>query len=121
MMHTAPVPPSIAPLPHPKPRLPSSHLPLASPLQDDVKHLRLIIGLNSPTAREQLTRSTLLAMTAEQQEHFDSTLDRISSNLSVQRNARDLELYTKVLEVRGYLDSYSNGYGGGGMGEFGQM
>ena len=94
---------------------------LAKDYRDDVKHLRYIIGLNSPEAREQLTRSTLLAMTEEQQQHFDATVDRITANLSVQRNARDLELYTKVCEVRSYIESYNSDFGATGMGEFTQM
>ena len=94
---------------------------LAKDYQDDVKHIRLIIGLNSPSAREQLTRSTLLSMNEEQQTHFQDTLQRIGDNLSVQRNAKDLELFNKVGEVRAYVQEYFTDYGGGGMGEFAQM
>ena len=35
---------------------------------------------------------------------------RISDNLSVQRDARDLELYNKVLEIKAYLDNFDQGY-----------
>ena len=35
---------------------------------------------------------------------------RISDNLSVQRDARDLELYNKVSEIKAYLESCDQGY-----------
>ena len=55
------------------------------------------------------------------QDKFRNTLKRISDNLSVQRNARDLEIYTKVTEVGGYVEAYFTDYGAGGMGEFQQV
>ena len=39
----------------------------------------------------------------------------------MQRNARDLEIYTKVTEVGGYVEAYFTDYGAGGMGEFQQV
>jgi hypothetical protein len=92
---------------------------LAKDYRDDVKHIRYIIGLVAPEARQQLTHSTLLAMSGEQQEHFENTLKRITDNLSVQRNARDLEIYTKLLEVGQYVKAYHSDYGG--LGEFAQL
>ena len=49
-------------------------------------------------------------MTAEQKDSFSKTVTRISDNLSVQRDARDLELYNKVLEIKAYLGSFDQGY-----------
>ena len=58
-------------------------------------------------------------MTEAEQSHFERTINRIADNLSVQRNARDLELYTKTCEVREYVTHFQTDYGGGGMGEYG--
>ena len=94
---------------------------LAKDYEDDVKHIRYIIGLASASAREDLTMSTMLAMSEEQQDHFSNTIARITANLSVQRNAQDTEIYNKVCEVREAVRRYqSSGYGGG-QGEFSTM
>ena len=95
---------------------------LARDYQDDVKHLRYIIGLTSAQARLELTQSTMLAMSAEQQAKFEKTVERIAANLSVQRDARDLEIFTKVKEVQAHVKNYHRGYGGaGGQGEWDQV
>ena len=91
---------------------------LAKDYRDDVKHLRVIIGLASAEARLELTRSTLLQMNEEEQDHFARTAQRIADNLSVQRNARDAEIHQKVTEVRAYIDDYFRDHG---VGEFAQM
>ena len=86
-----------------------------------MKHIRYIIGLASASAREDLSMSTMLAMSEEQQDHFSNTIARITANLSVQRNAQDTEIYNKVCEVREAVRRYqSSGYGGG-QGEFSTM
>ena len=94
---------------------------LAKDYTDDVKHIRYIIGLASPDARQQLTERTLLAMTAEKQEHFVNTLERVADNLAVARNARDTEIREKVVEVQEYVRSYQATVDGGGQGEFARM
>ena len=82
---------------------------LAQDYDDDVKHIRCIIGLASTESRRQLTQSTLLAMTEEDQEHFVRTLERIASNLSTHRSAQDAEIYAKVVEVQEHVRSYRVG------------
>ena len=85
---------------------------LAKDYVDDVKHLRYIVGLNSAQARLELTHSTMLAMSAEQQAKFARTVERITANLSVQRDARDLELYSKTKEVQAHIQGYGRSFGG---------
>eukprot|EP00900_Chrysochromulina_parva_P019950 jgi/Chrpa1/27957/Chrysochromulina_OHIO_Genome00008715-RA len=87
---------------------------LAKDYVDDVKHLRYIVGLNSAQARLELTHSTMLAMSAEQQAKFARTVERITANLSVQRDARDLELYSKTKEVQAHIQGYGRSFGGAG-------
>ena len=87
---------------------------LAKDYEDDVKHLRYIVGLNSAQARLELTHSTMLAMSAEQQAKFARTVERITANLSVQRDARDLELYSKTKEVQAHIQGYGRSFGGAG-------
>ncbi|KAL3894645.1 MAG: hypothetical protein SGPRY_013753 [Prymnesium sp.] len=93
-----------------------SHLPraqgtyslLSKDYDEDVKLIRLIIGLNSREARKELAARSLLEMRDDDrvsetrpappaallsvispaQTHFAATIERISSNLSVQRNAQ---------------------------------
>ena len=72
--------------------------------------MRYIIGLASPEARRELTQRTVMEMSAEQKDSFANTVARIADNLSVQRDARALELYTKVSEIREYLKSFDQGY-----------
>lgn len=83
---------------------------LAKDYEDDVKWVRYIIGLSSPEARRELTERALIEMSPEQKAAFSTTVTRISDNLSVQRDARDLELYNKVLEIKAYLDTFDQGY-----------
>jgi len=83
---------------------------LARDYEDDVKWVRYIIGLSSPEARRELTERAVIEMTAEQKASFSKTVTRISDNLSVQRDARDLEIYNKVSEIKAYLDSFEQGY-----------
>ena len=83
---------------------------LARDYEDDVKWVRYIIGLSSPEARRELTERAVIEMTAEQKDSFSKTVTRISDNLSVQRDARDLELYNKVSEIKAYLESFDQGY-----------
>ena len=94
---------------------------LAKDYTDDVKHIRYIIGLASADARQQLTERTMLAMTAEKQEHFVSTLARVADNLAVARNTRDAEIHAKVVEVQEYARGYQATVDGGGQGEFARM
>ena len=79
---------------------------LSKEYENDVKHIRYIIGLSSANARHELTTQTLLAMNEEEQRDFERTVERIHSNLSVQRNARDLEIYEKVCEIQHTVESY---------------
>ena len=83
--------------------------------------MRYIIGLRSAESRRHLTFSTLLQMSEEQQEHFANTVERISGNLEVQRNARDAEIHAKVVEIKAHIEAYHRGYGRGGEGDFSQL
>jgi hypothetical protein len=47
-------------------------------------------------------------MNEEEQRNFERTVGRIHSNLSVQRNVRDLEIYEKVCEIQRTVDGYLN-------------
>ena len=89
---------------------------LARDYTDDVKHLRVIIGLASAEARTQLTRQTLLAMSADEQIKFGTTVDRIAANLATPRDARDKEIHAKVVDVQSVVASYMRDFGGSGRG-----
>ena len=86
---------------------------LAKDYEDDIKWVRYIIGLASPEARHELTERTLLDMTASQKESFANTVQRITDNLSVQRDARDLEIFNKVSEIKAQVESFDRGYSAG--------
>jgi len=84
---------------------------LATGVRDDVAHIRYIIGMDTPEARQELTRTTLLKMPAEEQEHFQETLKRITENLAFPRNDRDRELHEKVRELGDYVRQYHEDFG----------
>lgn len=54
------------------------------------------MGLSSEAARRELTKRTLLELQEEERAHFAETVQRIKDNLSVQRDAKDLEIYNKA-------------------------
>ena len=60
----------------------------------------------------------LLEMNAEAQEHFATTVDRIVDNLSVQRDARDAEIYEQVCQIQEDVRAYGKAYG---VGEYGGL
>ena len=83
---------------------------LAKDYEDDVKWVRYIIGLASPEARRELAERTLEDMSEAQRESFKTTVTRITDNLSVQRDARDLEILTKVREIEAAIASFDRPY-----------
>jgi len=91
---------------------------LAKQYTEDVKRVRYIMGLKSREARQHLTQRTLLEMSADAQEHFATTVDRIVDNLSVQRDARDAEIYEQVCQIQEDVRAYGKAYG---VGEYGGL
>jgi len=89
---------------------------LAKDYEDDVKWVRYIIGLASPEARRELAERTLEDMSEQQREAFATTVTRITDNLSVQRDARDLEILTKVREIEQAIASFDRPYSEHGYG-----
>ena len=55
-------------------------------------------------------------MSEQQREAFATTVSRITDNLSVQRDARDLEILTKVREIEQAIASFDRPYSEHGYG-----
>ncbi|KAL1508291.1 hypothetical protein AB1Y20_004403 [Prymnesium parvum] len=85
---------------------------LAKEYDEDVKLIRLIIGLASEEGRKDLTVRSVLEMGEEERKHFIVTVERICGNLSVQRNAQDVEMYYKLLEIKTTIDELFRPHGG---------
>ena len=87
---------------------------LAKEYESDVQLLRTISSLASHESRRELTMRSLDEMrTPEAQAHFARTVRRITDNLSVQRDARDVELHAKMLEIQRYVESAGVSYDSG--------
>ena len=66
------------------------------------------LGRRTGTARAHIMQAPVAPCP---QKHFEETVKRICQNLSIQRNAKDMEVYKKVLEVRGFIDAHNQPYG----------
>jgi len=79
---------------------------LSKDRDEDIKQIRYIMNLGSAESRYDLTRRTIEQMTEEELGAFAATVTRIGDNLSVQRDARDLDLYEKVSEIKRCVEAY---------------
>eukprot|EP00308_Calcidiscus_leptoporus_P017506 CAMPEP_0119382566 /NCGR_PEP_ID=MMETSP1334-20130426/73297_1 /TAXON_ID=127549 /ORGANISM="Calcidiscus leptoporus, Strain RCC1130" /LENGTH=197 /DNA_ID=CAMNT_0007403079 /DNA_START=27 /DNA_END=620 /DNA_ORIENTATION=+ len=80
---------------------------LARERDEDIKQVRNILNLASPESRRDLTLLTLEQLSPEEAVAFKATIARIRDNLSVQRDARDADLFSKVSQLQQFIEEQS--------------